>query len=698
MQAREIQREVAFHMLHPPEGQNSVMQLNMGEGKSSVIVPLIATALADGEHLVRVVVLKALSAQMFQLLVDRLSGLTNRRLFYLPFSRSIDFENVDVQDVRDLYELCMRECGILVAQPEHILSLKLMTVHGLLEEPPSHSPDSESDSEESNPEGSFAEDLRACQEWLDTHSRDILDESDEILHVRYQLIYTMGHQQSMEDAPNRWKVPQRIFSLVRRRIRDVKDQFPDEVEFFEHANYAGHFPHIRILGSSAGKLLLEKIVEDVISGEVWNINTSLLTADARNATRVFLTHDDLEQQTTETLERWFRASGAWNTLLLLRGLFTHGLLVYVFKERRYRVDYGLDKGRSMLAVPFRAKDVPSQRAEFGHPDVAVLLTCLSYYYEGLEPDQVALCLENLFKLDNPSWEYAIWIKECEGIPESLTNIKGINLQDKEQHIKQLVPLFGHNQAVIDFYLSTVVFPKAAKEFPHKLTSSGLDLAEVKNHVTTGFSGTNDNQFLLPASISQQDPAQQGGTNAKVLTYLLRRENSRYVCACGEGGESLGVKDFLQLMVDRDSSIRVLLDVGAQMLDLQNKELVAAWLELDTSAEAGIYFNARDELTVMTRDGTIEPFISSSYRQQLAKCLVYLDDAHTRGTDLKLPYDYRAAVTLGTRVTKDRLVQGELIVPLFVTLWTKRSQVACECGSLATDSRLCSLLHWRLIGL
>jgi hypothetical protein len=95
-----------------------------------------------------------------------------------------------------------------------------------------------------------------------------------------------------------------------------------------------------------------------------------------------------------------------------------------------------------------------------------------------------------------------------------------------------------------------------------------------------------------------------------------------------------------------------------MLDLQNKELVLHWLGLNSNAEAGIYFDDHDQLTVINRDGTIEPFRSSPYREQTGKCIVYLDDAHTRGTDLKLPREWRAAVTLGMKVTKDRLVQGK----------------------------------------
>lgn len=37
-----------------------------------------------------------------------------------------------------------------------------------------------------------------------------------------------------------------------------------------------------------------------------------------------------------------------------------------------------------MVVPYRAKDVPALRAEFGHPDIAIGLTCLNYYYSGLK--------------------------------------------------------------------------------------------------------------------------------------------------------------------------------------------------------------------------------------------------------------------------------------------------------------------------
>ena len=97
--------------------------------------------------------------------------------------------------------------------------------------------------------------------------------------------------------------------------------------------------------------------------------------------------------------------------------------------------------------------------------------------------------------------------------------------------------------------------------------------------------------------------------------------------------------------------------AAQMLDLQNLELAKAWLFISANASAAIYFNEDDELTVLTRDGSTQLLISSPFAQQLDQCVVYLDDAHTRGTDIKFPSGFRAAVTLGPKVTKDRLTQG-----------------------------------------
>lgn len=347
-------------------------------------------------------------------------------------------------------------------------------------------------------------------------------------------------------------------------------------------------------------------------------------------------------------------------LYLLRGLIAHNILLFSLHEKRWKVDYGLDLKRSPLAVPYRAKDSPAGRAEFSHPDVAITLTCLSYYYGGLDDRQLDTCFRNLLKSDNPALQYERWIKGVTLPKPYLNRLTGINLDDKKQWKEIVYPTFNYNKAVIDTYLSGVVFLAEAKEFPHKLSTSGWDVAAKKIHPTTGFSGTNDNRYLLPKSMKQLDTKAQLNTNARVLSYLLQPENS-YMCITGPNNERLDVEALLKILAHKpgDREIKVLLDVGAQVLELSNQEVAERWLDEveGNTAVAAVYFSESDELTVLTRDGNIEALMVSAFADRLDDCLVYLDEAHTRGTDLKLPVESRAAVTLGPNLTKDRLVQG-----------------------------------------
>ncbi|KAF8601976.1 hypothetical protein BDV93DRAFT_495249 [Ceratobasidium sp. AG-I] len=641
--ARDVQSKVASEMISPSSGANTVLQLNMGEGKSSVIVPIIAAALADGSRLVRVIVLKPLWRQMFELLVSRLAGLAGRRVYYLPFGRHIRVGSAEAQRFQGMYEECMREGGILLVQPEHLLSFKLMGIDRLI-------------SSKTQEDIAVSHTLRSMQDWLTRNSRDILDESDEILHVRYQLVYTVGQQQPLEDHPDRWTTTQQMLSLVERHISMLKHRFVDDFKY--ETGLGGRFPFIRIMpdAKEAVERLVLAVANDALDGCVPNLNFVRLSPSVRAMALRFLAQKEFPERDYRSLKQGCDSS-MWKGLLLLRGLLASGILAFALREKHYRVNYGLDPSRLLSAVPYHAKDIPSLRAEFGHPDVAVVLTCLSYYYHGLTDTQLDTCFEMLYKLDNPALEYEQWVRRNDATPQELRHLNGVNVKDREQFKKDIAPAFSHNAAVVNFFLAAVVFPKEAKEFPHKLATSGWDLAQVKDHVTTGFSGTNDNQYLLPTSIAQADPVKQSSTNALVLNYLLQPENNHYACNRGPEGGTCSAKDFVTLLVKQDPEIRVLLDVGAQMLELKNEDLVRCWLDLRPDISAAVFFSDKDELVVLPQTGVPVPLVSSPFSQQLDKCIVYLDDGHTRGTDLKLPKHTRAAVTLGPKVTKDRLLQG-----------------------------------------
>jgi hypothetical protein len=125
---RDVQEDIAAEMREPSTTKNAVMQLNMGEGKSSVIVPMVAASLADPSQLVRVVVAKPQSKQMFQMLVSKLGGLIGRRVRQMPFSRSLKLDSIAAHSVGALVRDCMSKGDVLLVQPEHILSFRLMVL------------------------------------------------------------------------------------------------------------------------------------------------------------------------------------------------------------------------------------------------------------------------------------------------------------------------------------------------------------------------------------------------------------------------------------------------------------------------------------------------------------------------------------------------------------------------------------------
>ncbi|KAF8526592.1 hypothetical protein BU17DRAFT_62083 [Hysterangium stoloniferum] len=626
---RSVQAEIAQEMMFPRSQKNTVMQLNMGEGKSSVIVPITSVSLANGP-LVRVITLKQLCVPMFRLLRQRVSGLANRRLYYMPFNRTapecLDFAKVTT--ILDMFKACARTGGILLCQPEHILSFRLMGLHSLCDINATERTDA----------------LLKAHRWLEMSTRDILDESDEILNIRYQLIYTEGNSAPLHYQPNRWQIIQELLSVLKDLLVGKLGKSDDlSVEIAK----PDQFPRTRIL-SSRGNRVLTKLAFRIVDNEAMpSIPFRSYPNAIRRSAFNFLNSATIRRNTYLDLKKY--CGDSFDQMLLLRGLIAHGILSFSLKDKRWRVDYGLDHRRSSLAVPYRAKDFPALRSEFGHPDVIIVLTCLSYYYGGLTNSQLETTFKHLFKTDNPEVRYQSWVKSRENdIPKALHTLRGLNLEDPDLRNNKIFPALRLNKAVIDFYLSEYVFPREAKEFPKKLTTNAWDLAKEKVHLTTGFSGTNDQSYLLPLSIQQFDSPEQRHTNAQVIEYILLPEN-RTVVHTEPGITAHGI---IKQVVKQEPPVTVLLDVGAQILELDNKNVAQYWLEQVTklNIEAAIYCDsADDEFYVIDRKGNVEPL--------LHKTLVYLDEARTRGSDFKFPAKTRAVVTLGPKLSKDKLVQA-----------------------------------------
>ena len=238
--------------------------------------------------------------------------------------------------------------------------------------------------------------------------------------------------------------------------------------------------------------------------------------------------------------------------LVLRGILSHEVLL-VALQKRWRVDFGAHPTREnyQMSVPFRAKDVASDRTEFGHPDIAVLLTISHYYQSGLSKQQlkdVFFCLEQSITESEAKALYREWVDSCPVRDQYLNQLQtweAVNLSDVELFEQNLFPAFASHMDVINFWLFKMILPKQAKQFPQKVVATPWDLcrevrsaggggagniliSKAMNHaVTTGFSGTDDLQFVLPLTIKQENLVSLEQTNGIQMRSLLRPENDHY---------------------------------------------------------------------------------------------------------------------------------------------------------------------------
>ncbi|CAF4889265.1 unnamed protein product [Rotaria sp. Silwood1] len=300
-------------------------------------------------------------------------------------------------------------CDIILTSPEDILSFDLLTIDKCRRN-----------------EFDIGRSMLTVQRWLKKYVRDVLDESDEILHVKYQLIYTV------DGVAKRWKTIQTILEFVKKHAADISKCFYENV-CYKLSERKSTFPQFRLQSNyryADKPIILSFILETHSSVEY------LVHKFPRLDIQVFL---------------------------IIRDLLSSEVLLVAFTNR-YRVNYGVNPSSSfnrLMAVPFPAKDVVADRTEFGQPDGALVLAQLSYNYSGLNEEET-----------DPASIYDQWIlyEDEKYVPKSIKQWNKVNLKDYQQQFDYVFPTFRHNMLVINYFLDYFVFLREVKQFPHKLVA------------------------------------------------------------------------------------------------------------------------------------------------------------------------------------------------------------------------------------
>jgi len=309
-----------------------------------VIIPLLLLHWAfhcDDKYIPRINILPQLLSEACEFLHQRLTAsIFSMKLLMLPFSRDVQLTHQRVIAMHSLLDFCRANSGFVIVAPEHRLSLELKIKELEL-----------------GKMSALAAELRKVKDypWI-----DVLDESDELLHHRFQLIYAIGSVQELPAGSHRWCAAQALLGAIHgdRKVNrwiEANQQFALRSE--ESSKEA--FRPIQITSQNS----MAKMIPDfnrILAKAVLSSPPHEMEWVDGHPRKVMILASLLEAKApSESIKDL--SDHQRNDVLALRGLLVGGLLIHCLRKR-HRVDFGVARpGKKRISVPFRGADTPSLR-------------------------------------------------------------------------------------------------------------------------------------------------------------------------------------------------------------------------------------------------------------------------------------------------------------------------------------------------
>ena len=234
----------------------------------------------------------------------------------------------------------------------------------------------------------------------------------------------------------------------------------------------------------------------------------------------------------------------------------------------------------------------------------------------------------------------------------------------QRHISTFTSIFKLNFKAICFYLNYFVFPEGTKQYEYKITGNALTL--VKNAGTVGFSGTDDKKVTIPMSVMSKSYDEI--SNGKMLHILSRPINQKYYTISANEKKSVEQNTQYRILNEicefskspENKNTSILIDSGALLTGITNLKVAEYLLNhLGDKFQGCVFFDdSTAQIKVLLRNyNSSIPYVNCHLSKE--QLFTYLDDQHTRGTDLKFPLTANGIVTIGKDMNKDKLMQATM---------------------------------------
>ena len=415
-------------------GQSMCHQMIMGAGKTTVVTPLLAMMLADGQQLVTQVVPHALLDFSRGVMREKFAAVVRKPVFTFSFNRGTPI-------TRDLYmKLCTARDSraVICATPTSVKSfmLKFVEMMKILEE--KKFGEARRKAGATNILNAFslssiARRFRDQVELVETdvkpqevyygaeilklfkHGALLLDEVDLLLHpLKSELNWPVGHKDVIDFSRTRlgsglrwdvfWHLIDGIFyattgkmSVAFKDSREaitILDQISSVIRRGIAEKFMQQTPHLVLLDRKFYHAELKPLLarwqliylrnKRLPTVEDKHLIAYMVDGPLKNKAAASAAHVALDDDFMKLLNQSHD---------LLRNFLPHciskidrvsfGLLSKSDLKQALENEPNISLARRLAAIPFVGKDIPSRASQFSHPDIVIGLTIMAYRYEGM---------------------------------------------------------------------------------------------------------------------------------------------------------------------------------------------------------------------------------------------------------------------------------------------------------------------------
>mmetsp|Transcript_15222 Transcript_15222/g.22444 ORF Transcript_15222/g.22444 Transcript_15222/m.22444 type:complete len:250 (-) Transcript_15222:19-768(-) len=229
-----------------------------------------------------------------------------------------------------------------------------------------------------------------------------------------------------------------------------------------------------------------------------------------------------------------------------------------------------------------------------------------------------------------------------------------------KHFEILLTYFKKNPRTIDFWLNNCVFPGELDQYPQRLVANSWHMAHMGKNHCLGFSGTNDNHWILPLTIQQHLPWDTKdsiwrnllATNGRMVDVMMRKTIGCKELEKGRPFEILlkFIKSPTTCKNKPVTHIDALIDSGALLAGFSNRsvahDVLTEYQSCGHSQLKGVTFfeESKNVWMVLEKSGRCMEKDQSPLKEK--DTFVLFDEPRCRGVDMKLRKDAVAVLTLG----------------------------------------------------